>query len=686
MKRLLALAAVGITLFAAEGKWTPSQILQMDPAWLRAQGLQLAPERLWSEKRGTGLLAATINTGGCSASFISQSGLIITNHHCLFGILQEHSTPQNDIITHGFLARTRADELSSRTTRVTVPHRFIDVTADVLAAVPAGATDAQRFKAVESQQKSLVAECEKQPSARCQVAVFDDGAQFILVDTREISDIRLVYAPARAIGEYGGEIDNWMWPRHTGDFSMARAYVAPDGTPRPYAKDNVPYKPEQYLPIAKEGVSRGDFVMVMGYPGRSFRTLIADEMAERRELFYPRRVDLLGEYIRLMEETTKGSPEGAIAVASNLKTISNVYKNAQGQIAGLDRGQILNRQQAAENTVVQWAETRPQFKSAIEARRGLMDMVAANRKTWERDFLLDSIRYGSVALSQATTLVRLAVERTKPDTEREPDYMERTLPRLRDRMERAQKTIYLPTEKALLAAFLRRLATLNGVNTENLLNTTKVTNLAARLAMFAETTDQLRARHDPLLDVAFTLDVTLREIKDRDDAARGAIYRLRPAWRAAVLAHAGKPVAPDANSTLRVSFAHVEGYRPRDGVFYEPFTTLAGAIEKNTGEEPFAVPAPILEAAKARESLTDVPVNFLADADTTGGNSGSPVVNGRGELVGLNFDRVWENVANDFGYNQDVCRNVNVDIRYLVWILKNVSHADALLEELGLGK
>jgi hypothetical protein len=707
MKKFTVAVLLALPLLASEGKWTPEQVLKIDPTWLRKEGLQLPPDRLWDARKGTGLLAAAVSTGGCSASFVSESGLIITNHHCLFGILQEHSTTSNDIISHGFLAQSRDEELPSKTTRITVPRKFTDVTREVLAAVPQGATDAQRFKAIESAQKRMVAECEKQPASRCQVAVFDDGMQYMLIDTMELSDIRLVYAPPRAIGEYGGEIDNWTWPRHTGDFSMARAYVGPDGKPRAFAKDNVPYKPAQFLPISAAGIKPGDFVMALGYPGRTYRSLTAAEMEERRELTYPRRVDVLGEYIRILEETTKGSPEGQIAVASMLKGLNNVFKNAQGQIAGFDRGHIVEKQRAAEDEVVKWALTKPRYKTALEARQALMDLLAADRKMWERDFLLDTVRNGSIALSQATTLVRLASERAKPDAEREPTYMNRMLPRMRDRLEREQKNLYAPAEKALLAAFFRRVLALPdgqrvaavdalfadartpeaiAAKVETLYSQTTVTDLASRLAMFNETPEQLKARHDALLDVAFELDAAMRDMKERTDARAGAMSRLRPLWRAAVLAHAGKPVAPDANGTLRVSFAHVEGYQPRDGVIYRPFTTLAGVVEKNTGEEPFAAPKAILDAARATRDPAAIPVNFLADADTTGGNSGSPMVNGRGELVGLNFDRVWENVANDFGYNPDVARNVSVDIRYLLWILENVSHGDALLHELGVKK
>src|SRR5205085_8462062 len=214
---LLCSAAVA---FAAEGKWTPQQMLELDPAMLKKRGLELPPARLWDPKRGTGLLAATINVGGCSGGFISPEGLFITNHHCLFSILQEHATPQNDVITNGFVAASRAAELKGSAVKVTVPRRFVDVTKDVLGAVPANASDTERARAIEKKQNALIAECEMQPSARCAVKMFDGGLQYVLVDALELSDIRLVYAPPRAVGEFGGEEDNWMWPRHAGAFAI----------------------------------------------------------------------------------------------------------------------------------------------------------------------------------------------------------------------------------------------------------------------------------------------------------------------------------------------------------------------------------------------------------------------------------------------------------------------------------
>jgi hypothetical protein len=676
---LIALAAAACALYAEEGKWTPQQVLQIDSRWLKQQGLELPVSRLWDPKRGTGLLAAAVSVPGCSAAFVSANGLILTNHHCLFSLIQEHSTPQRDLITNGFLSNSREEELPGKTMRVNVPRKFTDVTKEVEAAVPAGADDLTRSKAIEAKQKEMVAACEKIPGNRCSVGAFDGGLQYVLIEGMELTDIRLVYAPPRAIGEFGGEIDNFRWPRHVGDFAIARAY-----------KDGKPYQPEFFFPISRAGVKPGDFVMLMGYPGRTFRSLTAEEMSNERRFRFEMVHDVYGEWIKLLEETSKGSAEGSIAVAATLKSLNNSNTNAQGQLAGLTRGRLIEKQKANDDAVVAWASAKPAYAKALEAKKELDRLAEERRKTAVRDYLYSVIPVGALSLRHAAILVRLASERQKLDAEREPGYQNRDMQRLQAVLEREQKNFYQPSDEAMLKSWLARaqkeeISAARGVNASDLLRGTKVTNVTERLKMFEETTGQLRARNDPMLNLALALEPELREWKARTDARDGAVARLRPEWRKAVIAHAGKPVAPDANSTLRVSFAHVRGYFPNDGVEYTPQTTLAGLIEKHTGEEPFAAPQIILNAAKTAKA-NQIPLNFLADADTTGGNSGSPVVNGRGELVGLNFDRVWENVANDFGYNPDFARNISVDIRFLLWLLEDVQHASYVVRELGLKK
>ncbi|MET0402969.1 MAG: S46 family peptidase [Cystobacter sp.] len=713
-KALLFLSLLSAPALAGEGKWTPQQVLQLDPAALKKQGLQLPPLKLWDAKRGTGLLAGTVNVGGCSGAFISEAGLVITNHHCAFSIIQEHSTPQRDLLTQGFLARTREEELPGKGARIQVPRAFTDVTKQMLEAVPAGADDLTRQKALERKEKELVAECEKRPATRCRVANFDGGLQFTLLDSVELADIRLVYAPPRSVGEYGGEEDNWMWPRHTGDFAILRAYVAPDGAAASFNTANVPHKAEFFFPLAPEGVKPDDFVMVLGYPGTTWRAMLADAMADRQSRYYPRVVDVYGELIRILEEEGDKDAAGKIAVASHLKSLHNRYKNAGGQLAGLKRGHLVDKQREAEEAVVAWARTRPAWAPALQARTDLLAMRDEDARTFERDFLLDALKGTTKGPGLAVSLVRLAQERVKPDLEREPEFMERELPRLKDRLEREQKNFFAPADKRVVLALVRRAQALGEgeriaaidkhfgrassdketlARLDALYAGSRVMDLAERQKMAGESEAQLQARKDPLLELGRDLSAELVALKEQRDRRAGASLRLMPEWRRAVLAHAGKPVAPDANSTLRVTFARVKGYAPRDGLVAQPQTTLAGMLAKNTGAEPFDVPEKVVAAAEARKygrwvdaRLKDVPVNFLSDADTTGGNSGSPTVNGRGQLVGVNFDRVWENVSNDFGYNPDVARNVNVDVRYVLWLLDQVEDADALLRELGVRK
>lgn len=700
MRRLFVMTVVASSALAAEGKWTPQQVLEQGPAWVKQQGFTLPLSKLWDEKTGTGLLANAVQLPGCSGSFVSEDGLLITNHHCVVGILQEHSSPQTNLVRDGFLAKGRDDERPSKAFRLQVPRRFLDVTKDVLAAIPEGADDLARFKAVEAKQKALVADCESKPATRCQFAAFDGGLFFTLTEFAELSDVRLVYAPPEMVGNYGGETDNWSWPRHTGDFALLRAWV-----------DGKPYRPTHWFPISTKGVKPQDPVAVLGYPGVSYRAWLADEMAERKELFFPKARALSSEWITIMRDEGAKNPEAAIATADDLRSLLNRRKNAEGQLAGIARGRLLEKQAAGEQVVRAWALKRADQKAALDAWDGLSALAAEKRATWDRDFLLDAIGWGPKSLSWAVTLVRRSTEAVKPDAEREPGYQQRDLARLKERLERDQKRFDAKVDVRLVSHWLgqatalpksQRLPSVSALVKDDsqaelvkavagLLTSTRVHTLAERMKMFDETPEQLKARKDPLLDFAFALDADRRELRDRRDRWAGATLRLRPVWRRAVIAHAGRPVAPDANSTLRVTFGKVQGYVPRDALLAAPQTTLSGVLEKDQGEGDFDVPSKVREAVAAKKlgrwldpALKDVPVDFLSDCDTTGGNSGSPTIDGAGRLVGVNFDRVWENVANDFGYNPAVARNVNADARYLLWLLEEVEGATSLLQELGV--
>lgn len=690
---MLCVLAAG-TVLAAEGKWTPQQVLKLGPAWVKAQGFALPLDKLWSERAQEGLLGNAVQLPGCSGSFVSKSGLLITNHHCILSILQEHSTPDQNLSRDGYLARTQAEEKASKAFRIQVPRRFIDMTKEVLNEIAMVRDDLQRQKTVEAVSKRLVATCEKQPDTRCTFAIFDGGHSYSLTEFTELTDVRLVYAPPNAVGDYGGEVDNWTWPRHSGDFALVRAY-----------QDGKPYQPRFFFPLSKDGVKDGDAVAILGYPGTSYRALLAVEMAERQDRWFPRAQALAAEWVAIIEEEAKRAPEAAIATADDVRGLLNLKKNSEGQLAGLARGKILDKQRAAEERVkafVAKPANKEDHRSALEAHQQLTALMAERTKTWDRDFLLDFAGRGARALGWPLLVARRSVEGQRPDAEREPGFQERDLARLRERHERDQKRYSPPVDRRLFISWVRRALTLPqdqriaavdaafagleaeasiGKKFDALLAASKVVDLEQRKKMFDETPDQLKARKDLLLDLALALDAERRELRDRRDVWAGRVLFWRPAWRRAVIADAGRPVAPDANSTLRVSFGRVKGYSPRDGVFMTPATTLAGAVAKHTGVEPFELPKKVLDVY-ARGGAEQVPVDFLADCDTTGGNSGSPIIDGKGRLVGVNFDRVWENVANDFGYNPDVARNVSADVRYLLWLLTAVEGGESLVKEL----
>ncbi|MBK7865271.1 MAG: S46 family peptidase [Archangiaceae bacterium] len=704
MGRVLAFLFLPALAFAGEGKWTPQQVLELGPAWVKSQGFALPLEKLWSEKKGGGLLGNAVALPGCTGSFVSPQGLLITNHHCVVGVLQQHSTPENNLYKSGYLARNRGEEKRAAAFRIQIPRAFHDVTREVRASIPEGADDLERFRAIEAKQKALVAECEKKPATRCQFAAFDSGLFYTVTESLELSDVRLVYAPPRGVGDYGGEVDNWTWPRHTGDFALLRAY---DGKGDPFV-------PDFWFPVSPRGVKAGDGVAVLGYPAASYRSFLASEMEEREQFWFPRLEELTREWSGLMERMGQASPQTAVAVADDAASLSNRRKNAEGELAGLKRGQIVEKQRALESKVLGWLARHPEMRAAQAARDALQGVAQERLATWEHDFLLDVLTFGPRGTRWGVAIARRAAEAQKPDIEREPGFQERDLQPLRERLERDQKrfdrgvdeemffswvkrALQLPREQRIAAVQERFGSASDDVQVKKriaeMYRLTRLTDVEERKRMFDEPVQVLLKRPDPLMWLSLELDEERRALKERRDRWAGASARNRPEWRRAVIAQAGAPLAPDANGTLRVTFGRVRGYAPRDGVSFAPVTRLGGVLEKHTGEEPFAVPDAVLKAARAGKTgrwkdahLGDVPVDFLSDCDTSGGNSGSPVIDGQGNLVGVNFDRVWENVANDFGYNPDVARNIVADVRYLLWLLDQVEGAGALVSELTQGK
>ncbi len=694
---------------ADEGMWMPRQIPEL-AGELKAAGMELDPARL-TDLTGDPM-GAVVSLGGCTASFVSPEGLIVTNHHCVYGSMQFNSTPERDLITHGFLAGSRAEELPAAPgSYVYVTTGIRDVTREVLGDPQAGLSDAEYARQVERRSRELGDACEQAGGVRCNVAKFYEGSLFLEITQMEIRDVRLVYASGEGIGNFGGEIDNWMWPRHTGDFGFLRAYVGPDGKAADPAAANVPYRPKHWLKVATQGVKEGDLVWIPGYPGRTFRYRTAAEVAASREFTMPQAVALSEAMIALLERENQRGKAVEIANYARIRGLANSMKKYEGVLLGMAGGEVETQRERREAPVRAAAAADPTHGDPVARIAGL---VATERLTRERDLVLDWLERASPMYSQAFKLWRLAEERPRPDLDREEGYRDRDLSRFGQSLARTQRSIEPVSDRAGLRLLLARAAALpadqriapidarlaatgkptDAERIEALLDEvyagTRIADLTERKRMAVESMAQLAARHDSMLDFASQVAPVQAERRARADALDGAMLRVRPRYLAEIQEHVGGRHYPDANSTLRFTYGKVTGYTPRDAVVYQPRTTLAGVVAKATGVEPFVAPAALLDAAKRVPAayldaqLGSVPVDFLSTCDITGGNSGSPTLNGRGEVVGLAFDGNWEGVVSDFRFDPEIVRTIHVDAVYMRWVMDEVDHAHELLREMSL--
>ena len=698
LKRLmLVLAFAAAAAVADEGMWMPQQVPQLADQ-LKKQGLKIDPNR-FADLTGD-LMGAVVSLGGCTASFVSPEGLVVTNHHCAYGSIQYNSTKDRDLIANGFVAHTRAEELPAAPgQRLWVTTRIDDVTPRVTGNLPAKLSDADRERAIDRRIKQLIAECEKAGGVRCKIGAFFETYQ--MVTQQELADVRLVYAPPSAIGEFGGEIDNFEWPRHTGDFAFFRGYV-----------DGRPYRPKSWLKVSTEGVNEGDLVVVAGYPGRTFRYKTAAETQWYRDFQYPVSIRYYGEMIRILQEAGKGDRTIQIRNASRVKSLANSLKNYTSVAEGFAKDKIV------ESRLEREAKMRANGAGAVLDE--LARLHAGVEKTNERDLLLTwLIGYAggsgftyrsSPMLTQAYQISRLANERPKKDPERQTGYQQRDVDAIRAASDRAQRVIDLGSDRAGLRYFLgevaklpstqrieaidRAVAAADGIEPllDRLYGNTKVHDQEERTKMLSESAAELRKRGDAMLDFAASLLPLAEQVETAELAYSGAQSRLRPAYFEALRrVSGGGPLYPDANGTLRVTFGRVEGYTVRDATWFTPQTTLAGVLAKEKGEEPFANPPALLEAARAGRTagyldpqLRDVPVNFLSTCDTTGGNSGSPTLNAKGELNGLLFDGNYESIDADFLFTPAITRSIHVDSVYMLWVMDAVDRAHELLQEMGV--
>ncbi len=697
---------------ADEGMWMPHQIQDLD---LEARGLEMDPEDIY-RKDGTGLVnAVVIFGGGGTGEFVSSEGLILTNHHIAFDALQRESTADSDLLTDGFMAPTRAAEMPAKGYSVDVFLGYREVTEQIQAALTPNMSPDQRQNAIEQAQKQLVGDAEKEGrDIRAQVASMFSGNAYYLFRFKRISDIRLVYAPPQSLGRFGGEIDNWMWPRHSTDFAFMRAYVSPDNVGVEYSEDNVPYRPPSVLKISLDGFEDGDFAFIVGYPGYTYRN---NTLAELRSdlTTLQRRSEGYRDVISFLEAAGRDDREIELRYANCVRALNNRVKNYGAKLEGIEKRGVIDLKAAQEEELSAWVaandERRSQYGQALARIEDFM--TGYEHQSLKIDLLEELVQPPAcrTLLGQAYTIYRTVVESQKPDMDRDPEYQERNLPSIRTRIEVANQELDLATDLALLKHRLEMLsgypadlvpATLRDLLDEGSADTidrfvdalyekTGLTDPGRRLELLNLDPQALLGRDDPLIGLAADLEREMQVLREAREALDQEREDLRKVYLAALLEKRQGQLAPDANVTIRFTSGAFEGYSPRDAVVYLSQTTLTGMIEKDEGEYPFLVPPALIELYRHKdfgryldEGVDDVPVCLLTSTLITGGNSGSPTFNAKGELVGVVFDMTYDGVITDYYDVPELRRTISVDIRNVLFLTEKLGGGKHIIEELGL--
>lgn len=717
---VVATLALGSSLtLADEGMWQPNQLPTIAKQLTKA-GLKLNPDDLTNL---TGFpMGAIVSLGGCTASFVSDQGLVATNHHCVYGSVQYNSSAENNLLKNGFLAKSFKEELPATPgSRIYVTEEINEVTQLINANLTDTMSGTERYKAIDKNSKTLVAECENDDRYRCNVVNFHGGLEYYLFKQLTIRDVRLVHAPASSIGKYGGDIDNWMWPRHTGDYGFYRAYVGKDGQPADYSEDNVPYQPKHHLKVNKSSVDNGDYIMVLGYPGRTNRYRTAYEVENQFTWVYPQAKAYREEIIALIHQHSGEGSEARIKYESTLAGLANYAKNYGSMIHSYNKGSFYERKQTLETNLTAWLNSDSKRKAQYgDALSGLNQRLKMDNQQQARDLILGYLRYSKM-LSTANELYRLAIENQKPNIERETGYQARDIARFEQSMKAVNRRYDANIDQEIIVAMLSHYVALpkaerissidkffglskttaDNFNEKKLrkqltrmYKKTKLNSQEQRLAWMNKPVSDFETSKDPFIQLAVSSFEQRKAIEDRANELAGDIQAYRPNYMKALIAYFkdnNMPVYADANSTLRITYGNVKGYSPQDGLTATPYTTLEGIVAKDTGIAPFDAPQKQLDLINnqqygeyAKKSLGSVPVNFLGTLDITGGNSGSPTLNDKAEFVGLVFDGVYESIIGDWDYDTKLNRSIHVDIRYMLWVMEHVDGATNLIEEMDI--
>jgi hypothetical protein len=712
---LLFVSLVPVSVLGDEGMFLPDTLNQLPIKQLQQRGLKIPITDIYNPN-GPSIKDAVVIVDGGTGEFLSPEGLLLTNHHVAFDALVSASDQSKDYASNGYLAKNRSEELPAKGYTVQITQTLKDVTADVLSGVTDAMTQPERNATIAGKAQAIEsASANPAEGITASVLPLNEGLSYYLFTYLELRDVRIVYSPPKNIGFFGGDPDNFEWPRHCGDFTFMRVYAGADGKPADYSATNVPYKPKKFLSISMGGVKENDFVMVMGYPGTTRRYRESYSVGYNQDVFMPFLIDLFNKQIEVLQEAGKNDRALQIKLQSRIFEIANTLKDLEGSVVAMRRVGIVDQKRKDEAVFTRWMNQNPdRQKKYAEVLPALQKAYDELQKTQPRDILIQQIAGLSDLFRVAALISSAAADKEKPPAERN-SRLAMAAQRARaaladvfaDRMpgfDREMLSFYLRKAAELPAdqkiePIEKRFGSLPGdarVRAEaefaRAVTESKNLNTAESVSkLFDMTTAQLHQLNEPLIDLAGEIATLDAQGGARTRSFNGIVGRLRPLLVRGMSEMRGGTPYPDANRTLRFTYGDVKGYIPHDAAIYQPFTNLSGVIEKDTGHEPFDAPEKLKQLYRARDfgpyatpDGQNVPVDFLSTTDIIGGNSGSPIMNGRGEQVGIIFDGNYEGLGNDFFYNDAKGRAISVDIRYVLFIADKFGGAGYVLKELDI--
>ena len=713
MKKLLSVLIIivvtlGFKARADEGMWLLPLIEKLNMGKMTELGLKLSAEDIYSLNKASIKDAVVIFGGGCTGEIVSSQGLILTNHHCGYGSIQSHSSVEHDYLKDGFWAMTKEQELPNPNMAVTFLVRIEDVTTQVLANVKEGMSESDRSNAISEARTAIQKKAEDGTNYRASVATFYGGNYFYLIVNERYTDVRLVGAPPSSIGKYGSDTDNWEWPRHTGDFSVFRVYSAPDGKPAPYSKNNIPLKPKRFLPVSIKDLNKGDFAMILGYPGRTQRYVTSYEINEILKISHPGRIKIRGIKQDNWMADMKTDQKVNIQYASKYFGSSNYWKKYMGEKVGLEKLNVIAQKQLLENDFNKWVGADAARKAKYGEALNLIKTAIDSRAEYygANIYLSECFSQGCELLLQNQVATALIAALKSGDAKKVTDLTAN----FKNDIGSFYKDYNPPTDRKNMKSMLKLYRAdvpakyhpdfyVNVVDKKfkgdidkfvDDLFTKSVFADQVKLIAFLDKPVLKTLESDPLYLTATSISKVSSEVAKNLSRLTGNLDLGRRLWQAALLEMAPEKILyPDANSTMRLTYGSVLDYDPRDGVTYKYYTSLTGVMEKyKPGDYEFDVPQRQIDLFNKKEfgryasPKGYMPVCFLTNNDITGGNSGSPVMNANGELIGLAFDGNWEAISGDYAFEPALQRTIIVDIRYVLWVMDIYAGAKHLVDEM----